>query len=92
MFCTVARSRRLLGFWSPDEVFSVIAPAVVLTWLVSGGIKFKTLLQWALAFAVPAALVNGIGKVVWTLTLFSGANIPISWWDPSVAFSGVRPI
>ena len=68
------------GLWSPDEVFSVIAPAVVLTWLVSGGIKFKTLLQWALAFAVPAALVNGIGKVVWTLTLFSGANIPISWW------------
>ena len=70
----------IAGLWSPDEVFSVIAPAVVLTWLVSGGIKFKTLLQWVLAFAVPAALVNGIGKVVWTLTLFSGANIPISWW------------
>ncbi|MDC0614494.1 hypothetical protein OAP05_01225 [Schleiferiaceae bacterium] len=70
----------ITGLWSPDEVFSVIAPAVIFTWLVSGGIKFKTLLQWLLAFAVPITLLFGIGKVVWTLTPFTGSNMPISWW------------
>ncbi len=70
----------ITGLWSPDEVISVIAPAVVITWLVSGGIKLKTLLQWALAFAVPTALLWGIGKVDGTLTLFSGSKAPITWW------------
>src|SRR6056300_487116 len=86
----------IAGLWSPDEAFSVIGPAVVLTWMVSGGIKFKTLLQWVLVFAVSAALVNGIGEVVWTLFLFfffkqkTAYEISECDWSSDVCSSDLR--
>ena len=68
----------LAAFWSHQDVFTVVAPAVVLTWAVSGGIKIRTLLQWMLAIAVPMALMYASGIVVWSFAF--SPSVPILWW------------
>ena len=66
------------ALWSHQDVFTVVAPAVVLTWAVSGGIKIRTLLQWMLAIAVPMALMYASGIVVWSFAF--SPSVPILWW------------
>lgn len=70
----------LAALWSHQDVFTVVAPAVVLTWAVSGGIKIRTLLQWMLAIAVPMALMYASGIVVWSLAFEFSPSAPILWW------------
>ena len=70
----------IAGLWSPDEVVGIIGPAVVLTWLVSGAINMRTLLQWVLAFALPMAVLYGLGKVELEQIGYAGSSAPISWW------------
>ena len=70
----------IAGLWSPDEVVGIIAPAVVLTWLVSGALKIRTLIQWSLAFVIPTAVLYGLGKVELGLIRYAGSSAPVSWW------------
>ena len=70
----------IAGLWSPDEVVGIIAPAVVLTWLVSGALKIRTLMQWSLAFVIPTAVLYGLGKVELGLIRYAGSSAPVSWW------------
>lgn len=70
----------IAGLWSPDEVVGIIAPVVVLTWLVSGALKIRTLIQWSLAFAIPTAVLYGLGKVELVLIRYTGSSAPVSWW------------
>lgn len=70
----------LAALWSHQDVFTVVAPAVVLTWAVSGGIKIRTLLQWMLAIAVPMALMYASGIVVWSFAFEFSPSPPILWW------------
>ena len=70
----------IAGLWSPDEVVGIIAPAVVLTWLVSGALKIRTLIQWSLAFVIPTAVLYGLGKVELGLIRCAGSSAPVSWW------------
>ena len=70
----------IAGLWSTDEVVGIIAPAVVLTWLVSGALKIRTLIQWSLAFVIPTAVLYGLGKVELGLIRYAGSSAPVSWW------------
>ena len=70
----------IAGLWSPDEIIGVIAPAVVLTWLVSGVLKMRTLFQWGLAFGIPMSVLNGLGKVELDQIGYTDSSAPISWW------------
>ena len=70
----------IAGLWSPDEVVGVIAPAVVLTWLVSGVLKMRTLFQWGLAFGIPMSVLYGLGKVELDQIGYTDSSAPISWW------------
>ena len=70
----------LAALWSHQEVCTVVAPAVVLTWAISGGIKVQTLLQWMLAIAVPMALMYASGIVVWSFAFEYSPSAPILWW------------
>lgn len=53
----------IAGLWSAYEIFSIIAPAVILTWIVSGRVKIRTLFQWMVAFALPMGLLYGLDLV-----------------------------
>ena len=70
----------IAGLWSPDEIIGVIAPAVVLTWLVSGVLKMRTLFQWGLAFGIPMFVLYGLGKVELDQIGYTDSSAPISWW------------
>lgn len=70
----------IAGLWSPDEVVGIIAPAVVLTWLVSGVLNMRTLLQWGLAFVLPTVVIYGLGKVELDQIRYTGSSAPVSWW------------
>ena len=70
----------IAGLWSPDEVLPIIAPAVVLTWLVSGVLKMRTLVQWGLAFVIPMSVLYGLGKVELDQIRYTGSSAPVSWW------------
>ena len=70
----------IAGLWSAYEIFSIIAPAVILTWIVSGRVKIRTLFQWMVAFTLPMGLLYGLDLVEWSLTLFMDSSTPITWW------------
>jgi hypothetical protein len=70
----------IAGLWSASELLVIIVPAVVLTWVVSGGLKIRTLLQWILAFCIPMGLLFSLDSIVLPGTPLIASSTPLTWW------------
>lgn len=68
----------LASLWLPQEALYVMG-TVVMIWLVSGGVKVKTILQWLLAwFMIMVPLTYFVASEVTPNVAQSEA--PLSWW------------
>lgn len=69
----------LASLWLPQEALYVMG-TVVMIWLVSGGVKVKTILQWLLAwFMIMVPLTyNVVGNDL--VEHIAVADAPLRWW------------
>ena len=67
----------LSSLWMPQEMY-FLAGAVLLIWLVSGGIKFKTLLQWGLSFCMIILPLIYFSEIDFNLKRSTAASN--AWW------------
>ncbi len=70
----------LASLWNPAETI-FIAAFTLLTWLIAGGVRVRTVLQWLLAWGVAqAAIIFGTTGVFEVVTKLQGAEAPMTWW------------
>ena len=68
----------LASLWLPQEALYVMG-TVVMIWLVSGGVKVKTILQWLLAwFMIMVPLTYFVASE--ETPHIAQAEAPLSWW------------
>lgn len=70
----------LASLWSPQETI-FIAGFTFVTWLLAGGVRVRTILQWLLAWGVAqAAIILSTSGVFEIQTKVQGIDALMTWW------------
>jgi len=70
----------LASLWNPSETI-FLASITLIVWLIAGGVRLRTVLQWLLAWGVAQAAVMFSAAGNFELEMkVQGAEVPTMWW------------